>query len=210
MRGRPAALEPVSAQSLERAVRLLRSGGIVAFPTETCYGLAVDPFNESALGRLFLLKARPQAKPVLVLVRDSSQIPLLAAEIPSLYRGLMQRFWPGPLTLIFPAARSLPYQLTAGTEGVGLRQSPHPVAAQLLQAFGGPLTATSANRSGEAPATNAQQALRLFAEYEGLVLDGGAAPGGAGSTVAGLLAGRLRCLRPGKIAFSEVEAAIAA
>ncbi|MDO5674522.1 MAG: L-threonylcarbamoyladenylate synthase [bacterium] len=196
----------MNAQSLELAVRLLRSSGIVAFPTETYYGLAVDPFNERALERLFLLKARPQAKPVLVLVRDASDIPLLATEIPELYRGLMQRFWPGPLTLIFPAAGTLPASLTAGTGGVGLRQSPHSVAARLLRAFGGPLTATSANRSGEAPATDARQALSLFSDYEGLVLDGGATPGGVGSTVAGLFDRRLRCLRPGKIPFSEVEA----
>ena len=203
-------LEPVNAQSLERAACLLRSGGIVAFPTETYYGLAVDPFNEPALERLFLLKARPQVKPVLVLVRDQSQIPLLAAHIPAPYHSLMQRFWPGPLTLIFPAVNALSDHLSAGTGGVGLRQSPNPVAARLLQAFGGPLTATSANRSGEASAINAQQALALFSGHEGLVLDGGATPGGAGSTVAGLYHGRLRCLRPGKTPFTEVEAAIAA
>lgn len=206
----PPTLEAVSTHSLERAVRLLRSGGIVAFPTETYYGLAVDPFNEHALERLFLLKARPQAKPVLVLVRDRSQIPLLATQTPALYRGLMQRFWPGPLTLIFPAAGYLPSQLTADTGGVGLRQSPNSVAAKLLQAYGGPLTATSANRSGAAPATDAEQALALFSGYEGLVLDGGITPGGAGSTVAGLDNGRLRCLRAGKVSFAEVEAAIAA
>lgn len=208
MRERPCALEPVSAQSLARAARLLRAGGIVAFPTETYYGLAVDPFNEQALQRLFLLKARPEIKPVLVLVRDLAQISLLAAQEPALYGALMQRFWPGPLTLVFPALSSLPEHLTAGSGGIGLRQSPHPVAAKLLQAFGGPLTATSANISGDRPATTGQQAAALFRDTDGFVLDGGITPGGAGSTVAGLVGGRLRCLRAGKIPFAEVEAAL--
>ena len=190
--------------ALARAVALLRAGGVVAFPTETYYGLAVDPFNREALRRLFRLKARPQAKPVLVLVRDAAQIPLLATHTPPQYEPLMRRFWPGPLTLIFPARDDLPPELTAGTGGVGIRQSPHPAATQLLEAFGGPLTATSCNRSGRPPATTAEEAAALFADELFLTLNGGPTPGGAGSTILGLREGRLVCMRSGKVPVNEV------
>lgn len=201
--------EPVTEHALARAVQVLRAGGVVAFPTETYYGLAVDPFNARALERLFALKARPQAKPVLVLVQDLEQIPLLAERTPELYPPLMAHFWPGPLTLIFPARSTLPWQLTARTEGIGLRRSPHPVAARLLEAFGRPLTATSANRCGEAPASSAQQAAALFIQEQGqdgqgMILDGGMTPGRAGSTVVGMRGNSLWCLRQGVLPFAEV------
>lgn len=201
-----AGVEAVTPASLARATALLRRGGLVAFPTETYYGLAADPFNPAALQRLFRLKARPVEKPVLVLVQDGGQLPLLASATPACYPALMRHFWPGPLTLVFPAHDALPAELTAGTGGVGIRQSPHPVARQLLSAWGGPLTATSCNRSGQQPAGDARQAAALFPDDEGLVLDGGRTPGGAGSTVAGLRAnGRLCCLREGRIPFASVE-----
>lgn len=189
-----------------RALAALRAGGVVAFPTETYYGLAVDPFNREALRRLFRLKNRPGDKPVLVLIRDAGDIPLLAAHTPPQYEPLMRRFWPGPLTLIFPARADLPPELTAGTGGVGIRQSPHPTAAALLEAFGGPLTATSCNRSGEPPAATAEAAASLCRNERDdffLTLDGGPTPGGAGSTIVGLRDGGLRCIREGKIPFVE-------
>ncbi len=202
--------EPVTAHALARAVRVLRAGGVVAFPTETYYGLAVDPFNVRALEGLFALKARPQARPVLVLVRDQGQIPLLASSTPAVYAPLMAQFWPGPLTLVFPARTDLPPQLTAQTRGIGLRRSPHPVALRLLEAFGGPLTATSANRFGEAAASSAQQAAQLFCHgQEGFVLDGGITSGQAGSTVVGMREEGLCCLRQGVIPFAEVAAVTA-
>ena len=195
---------PAGPPALERAVALLRAGGIVAFPTETYYGLAVDPFNREALRRLFRLKGRPSAKPVLVLVRDAAQIPLLAEATPAAYEPLMRRFWPGPLTLIFPARDDLPPELTAGTGGIGIRQSPHPAAVALLAAFGGPLTATSCNRSGEPPATTAAEAAASFHGGPLLVLDGGSTPGGLGSTILGLRDGRPLCMRDGALPCAEV------
>ena len=206
-------LAPVDAASLRRAVDTLKAGGVVAFPTETYYGLAVDPFTRAALSRLFRLKARPESKPVLVLIREASWMPRLAASTPDVYVGLMRRFWPGPLTLVFPARKDLPPELTAGSGGVGIRHSPSPAADRLLAAWGGPLTATSCNRSGEAPARSAREAARVFADaaasadVPALVLDDGLTPGGAGSTVVGLLGEALVCLREGRIAFTEVRAA---
>ncbi len=199
----------VSAETLARACALLRAGGIVAFPTETYYGLAVDPFNQAALQRLFKLKARPESKPVLTLVRDRTQIPRLAVATPAPYDSLMRQYWPGPLTLIFPARLDLPSELTGGTGGIGIRQSPNPVANRLLDAWGGPLTATSCNRSGQAPTSSARQAALFLTAADGLVLDDGLTPGGAGSTVVDLHEGRLFCLRDGKIPFAFIQHAAA-
>lgn len=121
---------------------------MVAFPTETYYGLAVDPFNREALQRLFQVKKRSFDKPILTLVENVGQLSLLAREIPVLYHPLIEEFWPGPLTLLFPALERLPSLLTAGTGDIGARISSHPVARALVRACGFPVTATSANISG--------------------------------------------------------------
>lgn len=199
----------VSEEEIARAASLLRAGGLVAFPTETYYGLAVDPCNEQALARLFRVKRRPAAKPVLVLVPGQEQVAHLAARIPPVAQLLMDRFWPGPLTLVLSAQPSLSPLLTAGTGTVGVRRSPHPFAQALVQAFGAPLTATSANRSGGAPAVNARQVQAAFGDEIDLVLDGGPSPGGAGSTLVGVTDTGLTCIREGRIPFAKVCAAVA-
>ncbi len=194
----------IDVASLARAVAILRSGGIVAFPTETYYGLAVDPFNPRALDRLFAVKRRPRALPILVLVSGIEQVHLLASEFPSVYDGLIRRFWPGPLTLIFPALATLPEQLTGGTGTVGIRRSPLSAANRLLAAFGGPITATSANCSGHPAALTAKEVHHVFGDQLDCILDGGATPGGRGSTLVGIRDAGLHCLRQGRIPFAEV------
>lgn len=198
---------PVAAdkKSINHAAGLLRAGGVVAFPTETYYGLAVDPFNSHALERLFRVKRRPRQLPILVLVGKRSQLALLTNNIPSLYHHLMDSFWPGPLTLIFQALPTLPRQLTGQTGTVGIRYSPHPVANTLIQAFGGPVTATSANITGFPAATSAEDVARMFDENIDLILDGGLTPGGKGSTLVGVKRDRLVCIRDGQIEFSRVQ-----
>ena len=193
----------VSAAEVDRAVALLRAGGVVAFPTETYYGLAVDPFNERALARLFQVKKRPALKPVLVLVADREQVRLLATEIPGIAHRLMDRFWPGALTLVLPARPALSGLLTGGTGTVGVRLSPHPVATRLLRAFGGPLTATSANRSGSAPAASAEEVRTEFGG-ELMIVDGGRTPGGKGSTLVGIDEEKITCIRDGCVSFAAV------
>ncbi|MEA3546991.1 MAG: L-threonylcarbamoyladenylate synthase [Thermodesulfobacteriota bacterium] len=133
---------------ISQAAVIIKEGGVVAFPTETYYGLAVDPFNPEALQRLFQVKKRSFDKPILTLIENVGQLSQLARETPALYHPLIEEFWPGPLTLLFPALERLPSLLTACTGDVGARISSHPVARALVRACGFPVTATSANISG--------------------------------------------------------------
>lgn len=197
-------LDGVSGLEIEKAASLIRAGGIVAYPTETYYGLGVDPFNTPALTRLFQVKNRPVVKPVLVLVADRMQIALLAREIPATAQLLMDRFWPGPLTLVLPARPELSPLLTGGTGTVGVRLSPHPLATAILHAFGAPLTATSANRSGRNPAVTAGEVRAAFGREVDLILDGGRTPGKRGSTLIGISGSQVTCIREGCISFADV------
>lgn len=199
----------VTPATLAQAARLLRQGGVVAFPTETYYGLAVDPWNPEAVARIYRIKKRARQLPVLVLVSGVAQVPQVAASLPVAYQPLIARFWPGPLTLICPARNEL-MQLTGGTSTIGVRHSPHPVATQLLAAFGGPVTATSANLSGMPAANSAVHVERMLSKGVDLILDGGDTPGGSGSTLVGLRDATLCCLREGKIPFSQIQEAATA
>ena len=203
-------VEPqVTEEAIAKACAVLRAGGVVAFPTETYYGLAVDPFNQAALSRLFALKGRAGDKPVLLIVDNPSQLSTLVAEIPPPFPLLMERFWPGPLTLVFPGAPSLPGMLTGHRGTIGVRVSSHPVARQLVRAFGRPLTATSANFSGQPAAVAASGVLEQLGAEVDAVLDGGVTPGGQGSTLLGYQEGKVCLLRAGVIPFAEIEAVLA-
>jgi len=169
-------------ERIPEAARALSRGGIVAFPTESSYGLAVDALSSAALERLFALKRREPGKPPPILISDEAMLELLVARVPPLARRLMARFWPGPLTLVLPARPGLPEPLVSDG-GVGVRRSPHAVADALVAAFGRPLTATSANLSGLPPALRADEVRATFGDAVHL-LDGGDAPGAAPSTVA--------------------------
>lgn len=200
----------VSPATLRQAAHLLRQGGVVAFPTETYYGLAVDPWNTEAVERLYRVKQRSRQLPVLVLIAGLEQLPQVAIALPRAYQALIARFWPGPLTVVCPARSELSALLTGGTGTIGVRQSPHPVARQLLAAFGGPLTATSANLSGAPAAITAAQVASLLPAGVDLILDGGDTPGGSGSTLVGLRDATLYCLREGKIPFAQIQEACTA
>ena len=196
-------------ETLAQACAVLRTGGVVAFPTETYYGLAVDPYNQAAISRLFALKERSFDKPVLLIVDNPSQLSSLVAEIPPPFPILMERFWPGPLTLVFPGASSLPEMLTGQRGTIGVRVSSHPVARQLVRAFGRPITATSANLSGHLPAVAASGVRDQLGPEVDLVLDGGKTPGGQGSTIMGYQEGKVCLLRAGVIPFAEIEGVLA-
>lgn len=186
----------ISSQNLQEAVTIIKQGGIVAFPTETYYGLAVDPFNETALTKLFTLKKRPEDKPLLTLISGLTQLPTLAESVPPCFSPFME-LWPAPLTLVFPARQELSRRLTAGTGTIGVRISPHPVAQRFLGLSGQPLTATSANLSGAPAANSGQEVASHFSGKIDYILDGGTTPGGAGSTLVGCVDGRPVLLRRG-------------
>ena len=188
-----------------QAARILTQGGIVAFPTETCYGLAVDPENENALQRLFQLKQRPHHKPVLLLIHDISLLDTLASSIPELYLPLMEKYWPGPLTLIFPARAVLSSYLTGNTATVGVRISPNLQAMALCRQFGRALTATSANISGQPPARSAAEVVEAFGKTLDYVVDGGKTPAGHCSTIIGIMKDELCLLRPGQAVVPGVK-----
>lgn len=185
--------------SIELAVEHLQQGRIVAFPTETYYGLGVDPENEAAVEKLFKLKNRPLEKPLLLIVADLEQLHNFAASVPEEFYPLIEQHWPGPLTLIFPAFASVNRRITAGTGTVGMRISPHPVAEKLVRTFGRAITATSANIFGMAPAETAGEVYSIFGEQVDYIVDGGKTLAGSCSTVVGMSATGLQVLRAGKI-----------
>jgi len=185
--------------SVDLAVELLKQGQIVAFPTETYYGLAVDAKNESAVTALFNLKKRAIDKPLLLLVENISQLSHLISHVPPELKPLMEKYWPGPLTLIFPAHPLLNNKITAGTGTVGIRISSHQVAEKLVREFGGAITATSANISGMPPAKCAQEVVDMFAGDIDYVLDGGGTTAGLCSTIIGVKKSQLQVIRTGVI-----------
>jgi L-threonylcarbamoyladenylate synthase len=187
------------AKDIDRAVTVLAGGGIVAFPTETCYGLAVDPFNGRALERLFEVKHRPVDKPVLLLIHEVALLDSLVTVVPAVYSPLIARYWPGPLTLIFPARAGLPSLLTGGTGTIGVRISPHPIAQALGRAFGRAITATSANLSEQPPARTAAEVRACLGGAIDLIVDGGRTPTSRCSTIIGERGGGLRLLRRGAV-----------
>lgn len=198
--------EIISADSPDysrRAAAVIREGGIVAFPTETYYGLGVNPFDSDALRRLFKVKQRPRSKAILVIIDEIAQLSQLIAEFPEPYRPLIDLHWPGPLTLVFPALYSLPELLTGGSGTIGVRMSSSVTAAGICRASGIPVTATSANISGEPPSTCIDDVLRYFNHGIDLVIDGGKNAAPQCSTIAAMEGGRVRTLRPGIITITN-------
>lgn len=183
---------------LGEAAAVLKHGGVVAFPTETFYGLGAAALDRRAVRRIFELKGRPETKPLLVLV-DSIGMAGTVAEVGARARALAARHWPGALTLVLRARPHVPAEVTAGTGTIGVRVSPHPVAQGLVRALGGPVTAPSANPSGLEPPTTAAGVLAHFEGAVELVLDGGPTPGGDPSTVLDLTVEPPRVLRQGAV-----------
>jgi len=183
---------------LDQAAARLRKGGIVAYPTETFYGLAADPWQPVALERLLALKGRDPLAPLPLILPSRDHLAALVAQVPTDAEVLMDRYWPGPLTLVLPARAGLPEALV-GPAGIGVRLSGHPVAAELAARLDAPLVATSANPSGEPPAQTADQVARYLPGVD-LLVDGGRTAGGKPSTVVAVaLSGEVTVLRQGAI-----------
>ncbi len=177
--------------------RKVQSGEVIAVPTETYYGLAVNPFDAAAVGRLLAIKGRPDGKPILILIGDQGQLQNLVTAVPPVARVLMAAYWPGPLTLVLPAGAKLPASVTAGTGTVGIRHTSCGALAELLR-HTGPLTGTSANRSGEPPVQTAAAVERTLGTVVDVIVDGGTTPGGLASTVVDVCDG-VRIIREGPI-----------
>jgi L-threonylcarbamoyladenylate synthase len=203
-----APIESYSPSTVERLSRqvasVLQRSGLVAIPTETFYGLGVNPFDARAVDRLRAVKGREDAKPILVLVASINDLSAFVEDVPPAASLLIEGFWPGPLTILFPARASLPHALTAGTGLVGLRVSSCRPLCKLLTRVG-PLTGTSANRAGAAPARTAEAVQQAFGDAVDLILDAGPTPGGLPSTVVDAHHS-LRIVREGAIERSVIEA----
>jgi L-threonylcarbamoyladenylate synthase len=167
--------------AMERALAVLSAGGLVVMPTDTVYGVGCLAFNSEAVARLYLVKGRPENKPIPVLLSSAVELDSVAIEVPQPMRRLAETFWPGPLTLILPRRPSLPQAIGPG-DTVGVRVPAHRLAQRLLSAAG-PMAVTSANLSGEPPARSADEAEMALAGRVDLILDDGPSPGGQPSTV---------------------------
>ncbi len=164
------------------AVQCLKSGGIIAIPTDTVYGLAADPFNPDAVQRLYTVKGRPDGKPIPLVLSSVADVHRVSQNLPEFFFHLTDRFWPGGLTIVIEAKGLLPV-LTAGGNTVGVRIPDNPLLLQILRAFGGPAAITSANLSGEPPATSPEEIGEVLASRIDMIVDGGKTPGPIPSTV---------------------------
>ena len=190
------------------AAAILVAGGLVAFPTETVYGLGADGLNPEAVALIYAVKGRPSNNPVILHVADLVEAQQLVSRWPAAATALAERFWPGPLTLILPAAEAVPAIVRAGGPSVALRCPSHPVALALLRATGRPLAAPSANRSQQLSPTRAEHVATSLGEAVDLILDGGPTASGLESTIVDLCGIRPRLLRPGPIPPADLEAIV--
>jgi L-threonylcarbamoyladenylate synthase len=191
-----------------RAVTILRAGGVVAFPTETVYGLGADAQNAAACAKVFAIKGRPADHPLIVHIASGAELSRWAAHVPALAHELARAFWPGPLTLVLPRGPHISLAATGGLETVGLRVPSHPVALALLRAFDGPLAAPSANRFGAVSPTTAEHVRQDLGASLDFVLDGGASEVGVESTIVDLSSAAPAILRPGGVPPEAIEAIV--
>jgi L-threonylcarbamoyladenylate synthase len=191
--------------AVRKAAEILRAGGLVAFPTETVYGLGADASSAAAVARLYAVKGRPAEHPVIVHFDSLQRALAWAREVPDEARALAQRFWPGPLTLILKRSGKAQDFVTGGQDTVGLRVPSHPVARELLRAFAGGVAAPSANRFGRVSPTTAAHVRADLGTDVDLVLEGGASDVGIESTIVDLSANAAVLLRPGGISRGELE-----
>lgn len=201
-------LLPATPENIRRAAQILQNGGLVAFPTETVYGLGANALDGEAVSRIFTAKERPTADPLIVHLSGEEQTPRIAASVSETARRLMRAFWPGPLTLLLPRQPAVPDLVTSGLPTVAARVPNHPVALELLRQAGLPIAAPSANRFGHISPTTAQHVWHDLRGRVDLILDDGPTPIGVESTVLDLSTSPARILRPGGVTREMLEAVI--
>ena len=192
-------------ENLSATIAALKRGHAIVFPTETLYGLGADALNEAAVEEVFQLKGRDRSNPFPVLVADQEMLHTLVAEIPTTAQKLMDRCWPGPLTLVLPGQKNIPKPLCNPSGEVGVRISSQPLAALLIKGLGRPLTATSANPSGKEPARTLQVAKNYFVHRVDVFVDGGTLTSKSGSTVVEVMEDSIKIIREGEISTSELR-----
>ncbi|MYC12239.1 MAG: threonylcarbamoyl-AMP synthase [Gemmatimonadetes bacterium] len=195
-------------QNINQAADIIKNGGLIAYPTETVYGLGADPYNAEAIQKIFTAKGRAEDKGIILLIRGADDFSTLVRTVSPTAQILIEAFWPGPLTLIFRANRNLSPALLGGRDTVALRHSSSPIATQLLTALGGPLTSTSANRSTEPPARSAYEVENALGEHLDLILDGGPSGSTLPSTLVDVSTDRAILLREGAIPAQKLRAHI--
>jgi L-threonylcarbamoyladenylate synthase len=197
-----------TSQSLSRANNVVAGGGVIAFRTDTFYGLGADPFNEPAVQKIKELKGREDGKPILVLISGVEQLERVISQRSVAFDLLAERFWPGPLTMIATAVPQLPAGLTASTRTVGVRLPDDDRVCALVRDCGGILTATSANPSGSSPARTAADVHRYFGERIELILDGGAVKSDQPSTVIDVTTPDVKLIREGVISWAQIQVSL--
>ncbi|MGA9996729.1 MAG: L-threonylcarbamoyladenylate synthase [Pyrinomonadaceae bacterium] len=193
-----------SQQARERAASHIKQGGVVAFRTDTFYGLGADPFNDEALRRINELKGR-DGKPILIIISDAREADRLIAGRSEIFDLVAARHWPGALTIVLSARDEVPVEITAGTGTVGVRLPDDASVREFVRACGGALTATSANRAGESPARTAQEVADAFPNGLDLIVDSGATRADKPSTVIDLCAGEARLIREGAVSLEKLR-----
>lgn len=196
----------MSSEALTHALETMKAGGVVAYPTETFYGLGVDAFNQEALEKIYSIKKRDFSQPLSVLIPSQDSLAEYARAIPEGAWKLIERFWPGPLTLVVSAASCLPQLLCSQTNKIAVRISSHPIARALTERLGSPLTATSANISGAPSPATPEEVARQLGDTVKLIIDGGRTRGDKPSTIVDVTQSPPQLLRAGAIPFREIEA----
>lgn len=199
---------PATPEAVQQAARVLRRGGLVAFPTETVYGLGADAENPAAVLAMFAAKGRPADHPVIVHLASAALLDDFAATVSPAARTLASTFWPGPLTLVFQRGPRVSELVTGGLATVGLRVPSHPVANALLREFHGPIAAPSANRFGRVSATRPEHVARELSGSVELILDGGGCTVGLESTIVDVSTDRIAVLRPGAVTREQLAQAL--
>ena len=199
---------PQTTENLARCAAIIAGGGVIAFRTDTFYGLGADPFNASAVQKIRELKGREDDKPILAVISHAKEIDRLISHRSQAFNDLTERFWPGALTIIGRAASNLSDELTARTKTVGVRLPDDDKVRALIEACGGALTATSANVSGQPPARFAAEVESYFGQRIDLIVDGGATTSESPSTVIDATADEIKLVREGLIPWSEVSSAL--
>ena len=184
---------------------MIDRGGVIAFRTDTFYGLGADPFNVTALRRIKQLKGREERKAILIVISDRQQVGRFIYHPAATFKLLAETFWPGPLTLIGRATAEVPFEVTAGSETIGVRLPSDDRVRALIEACGGALTATSANPAHEAPAKTAAEVRAYFGDQIDLIVDDGAAPSDQPSTVVGACTDEPKLIREGVIPWAEIR-----